>query len=170
EDQPGAEPGLLLSHEYWQREHGGSEAVVGTTLRMNDRAHLVVGVLPPLPQYPDENDVYMPTSSCPFRAGANWAENRSARGPALGLVRAGVAPAALMTELRAVAARLRTEHAGAYPPDQQFNIEAVPLAELIAQPARPTLVLLLAATVLLLLIVCSNFGNLMIVRLLRCAR
>ncbi len=167
EDQPGAEPVLLLSYEYWQREHGGDPAVVGSTLRMNDRTHTVVGVLPSLPQYPDENDVYMPTSSCPFRAGPNWAENREARGTALGLVRAGVTTDALMTELRTVSARLRTEHAEAYPTEQRFGIAAVPLDELIAQPARATLVILLAATGLLLLIVCSNVGNLMIVRLLR---
>lgn len=167
EDQPGAEAVLLLSYEYWQREHGGNPDVVGTTLRMNDRSHTVVGVLPALPQYPDENDVYMPTSSCPFRAGPNWAENRQARGTALGLVRSGVTLEALETELRTVSARLQAQYAEDYPTDRRFGIDAVPLAELIAQPARATLIILLAATVLLLLIVCSNVGNLMIVRLLR---
>src|SRR5690606_30688677 len=142
--------------------------LVGTTLRMNDRTHTIVGVLPPLPQYPGENDVYMPASSCPFRSGADWAENRQARGTsALGLVRAGVAPDALTNELRTVSSRLHAEYASAYPADHRFDIQAVPLTQLIAQPARATVVMLLAATVLLLLIVCSNVGNLMIVRLQR---
>ena len=35
---------------------------------MNDRPHTVIGVLPPIPGYPDENDVYMPISACPFRS------------------------------------------------------------------------------------------------------
>ena len=34
---------------------------------MNDRPHQIIGVLPPVPQYPSEVDVYMPTSACPFR-------------------------------------------------------------------------------------------------------
>ena len=32
-----------------------------------------------VPQYPDENDVYMPTSACPFRSRRRRRENRSAR-------------------------------------------------------------------------------------------
>jgi putative ABC transport system permease protein len=32
---------------------------------MNNRPHTVIGVLPNIPQYPVENDVYMPTSQCP---------------------------------------------------------------------------------------------------------
>ena len=35
---------------------------------MNDHVHTIVGVLPAFPQYPRSNDVYMPTSACPFRA------------------------------------------------------------------------------------------------------
>ena len=35
---------------------------------MNDKPHTVVGVLPPVPQYPLEVDVYMPSSACPFRS------------------------------------------------------------------------------------------------------
>jgi hypothetical protein len=43
---------------------------VGQVFEMNDRPHTVVGVLPNVPHYPQENDVYMPVSACPFRAGA----------------------------------------------------------------------------------------------------
>ena len=167
EDQPGAPAVLMLSYEYWQREFGGSASVVGSTLRMNDRTHTVVGVLPPIPQYPNENAIYMPISSCPFRAQPGWAENRTARGAALGLVRTGVTQAALETELQTIASRLHAEHPDAYPPERRMSVAAVPLTELIARPARTTLVVLLGATLLLLVIVCSNVGNLMIVRLLR---
>ncbi len=67
EDAPGAEPLLVLSHDYWMRSWGGDRGIVGRTLRMNDRIHTVIGVLPPIPAYPDDNDVYMPVSACPFR-------------------------------------------------------------------------------------------------------
>jgi putative ABC transport system permease protein len=167
EDQPGADPVVLLSWTYWQRAHGGDPGVIGTGLRMNDRIHTIIGVLPPLPQYPDENDVYMPTSSCPFRAGPGWAENRQARGTALALVRVGTSHDALMTELRTISARLQAQYPEAYDADRSFGIAAVPLPELIARPARTTVLLLSGATGLLLLIMCSNVGNLLIVRLLR---
>jgi putative ABC transport system permease protein len=66
EDAVGAGPVLVLGYEYWQRRYRGDPAVVGRLLEMNDRSHRVVGVLPPLPRFPDPNDVFMPISSCPF--------------------------------------------------------------------------------------------------------
>ncbi len=48
-----------MSHSYWQRSFGGDDDIVGQVFEMNNRPHTVVGVLPPIPQYPNENDVYM---------------------------------------------------------------------------------------------------------------
>ena len=45
---------------------GSDRSVVGRKLEMNNRTHEVIGVLPPYPQYPRRNDVYMPTSACPL--------------------------------------------------------------------------------------------------------
>ena len=74
----------MLSYEYWTSKFGGDPSVVGRVLEMNNRPHTVVGVLPPYPQYPARQDVYMPTSACPFRAGAEQdpgaaVRNRSSR-------------------------------------------------------------------------------------------
>src|SRR5438477_52993 len=71
DEQPGAPAVLMLSYEYWIKSFGGDPTVVNKTFSMNDRVHTVIGVLPPVPQYPDENDVYMPTTACPFRARAH---------------------------------------------------------------------------------------------------
>ena len=68
DDDLGSEAVLVLSHAYWQEKFAGDKSVVGKTVEMNDRMHTIVGVLPAYPQYPRENDVYMPTSACPFRA------------------------------------------------------------------------------------------------------
>ena len=51
EDRIGAEPVLLLSHEFWQSEFGGDPGVVGRVFEMNNKPHTVVGVLPPLPAF-----------------------------------------------------------------------------------------------------------------------
>ncbi|MDQ2970977.1 MAG: ABC transporter permease, partial [Acidobacteriota bacterium] len=68
EDRHGAEPVLVLSYAYWKRSFGGDPRIVGRALEMNDHAHIVIGVLPPIPGYPEDNDVYMPVSACPFRS------------------------------------------------------------------------------------------------------
>ena len=70
---------LVLSYEYWKGRHGGDPNIVGKVFQMNNRPHTVIGVLPPIPQYPVENDVYMPTSQCPFRSSASFIANRQAR-------------------------------------------------------------------------------------------
>lgn len=70
DDRLGAEAVLVLSHEYWMQKFGGDPTVVGRVLQMNNRPHTIVGILPGFPQYPRANDVYMPTSACPFRSQA----------------------------------------------------------------------------------------------------
>jgi hypothetical protein len=76
DEGPNAKPVLLLSYEYWKRT-GADPFIAGKTFEMNDRVHTAIGVLPPIPQYPLDNDVYMTTSSCPFRSAA--AHNRDWR-------------------------------------------------------------------------------------------
>ena len=79
DDHRGADAVLLLSHNFWRRRFGGDPKVVGQVFEMNDRPHTVIGVLPPIPQFPDENDVYMPVSACPFRSAETTRTNRNAR-------------------------------------------------------------------------------------------
>src|ERR1700679_131430 len=74
-----ADPVLVLSYAYWVKNFGRDPKILGRTFEMNDRVHTVVGVLPPLPEYPDANDVYMPTTSCPFRSGAAMIADRDMR-------------------------------------------------------------------------------------------
>src|ERR1044072_822043 len=54
----GADAVLVLSYKYWQRSPAGNPPIVGKVFKMNGRPHTVIGVLPPIPQYPNENDVY----------------------------------------------------------------------------------------------------------------
>ena len=76
EDKNGAEAVLVLSARYWMRRFGGDPSVVGRVFEMNDRPHTVIGVLPPIPGYPEDNDVYMPVSACPFRSDPDVETNR----------------------------------------------------------------------------------------------
>ncbi len=68
DDAPGADAVLVLSHPYWMQKYGGDKNVVGRVVEMNNRPHTIVGILPDFPQYPQDQDVYMPVSACPFRS------------------------------------------------------------------------------------------------------
>jgi predicted permease len=138
---------------------------------MNDRIHTVIGVLPPVPQYPAENDVYMPSSSCPFRMGQFTLNTRTARMLHIfGRMAPGMTVAQAQTELEGIAGTLRSEYPASYPSGQGFTISATSLHDELTKDARPTLLLLIGTTAFVLLIACANIANLTLARLTRRSR
>jgi len=171
DDDLGAEPVLILSYGYWQHKFGGDPDIVGTVFQMNDRPHTVVGVLPNIPQYPRENDVYMPTSACPFRANGERRMNQDRRAfsalLAFGRMKPGVTLDEVQGDVRAVAGRFREEYPKVYPPDSGFTATSIPLQVELVRQARPMLLILFGAAALVLLIACANVANLTLARTLR---
>jgi putative ABC transport system permease protein len=168
DEQPGASAVLLLSYEYWIRSFGGDPTVVGKTFTMNDRIHTVVGVLPPVPQYPDENDVYMPTTACPFRSGKRMIESRSARMMRVfGRMKPDVDARQAQADLSAVASNLQKAYPDAYPSNLDYSIKTMTLRDELTHNARPTMLVLLAAAGFVLLIACANVANLNLARMVR---
>jgi putative ABC transport system permease protein len=168
EDAPGAAPVVVLGYGFWRNRLGGDPAIIGKTVEMTDRVHEVIGVLPPLPQFPDENDLFMPVSSCPFRMSERWTGAREARTlTVFGVLAPGTTLDEGRTSLGTVARRLHEAHAEAYPATAAFGVDAVPLREVLTARARPTLLLFVASAAFVLLIACANVANLTLVRLVR---
>jgi putative ABC transport system permease protein len=168
DDQHGADAVLILSNAYWKSRFGGDPRVVGQVFEMNDRPHTVVGVLPPIPQFPDENDVYMPVSACPFRSSEGVRTNRNARMvQAFGRLRPATTPEAARTELAMVASNLQQAYPQNYPASAGFTATALSLRDELTRGFRPTLWILLGAAGFLLLIVCASVANLLLARLLK---
>ncbi len=171
EDQIGAEPVLVLSYAFWQNRLGGDPAIVGRTFEMNDRIHTVIGVLPPVPQYPAENDIYMPSSSCPFRSSPFTINSRTARLLHLfGRLSPSTTLSQAQSELTGIATAVRSENPAAYPGGRGFAIEVASLHDELTKAAKPTLLLLLGTTAFVLLIACANIANLTLARLTRRSR
>ena len=171
EDVPGAEPVLVLSHGFWKNRLGGDPGIVGRTFEMNDRIHTVVGVLPPVPQYPAENDVYMPASSCPFRMSNFTITTRTARLLHMfGRLAPGTTLELAQSELEGIATAMRSEYPAAYPSGQGFSIRVASLHDELTSQAKPTLLLLIGTTAFVLLIACANIANLTLARLVRRSR
>ena len=162
----GAEAVLLLSHAYWRQAFGGDPGVVGRRFQMNDKPHLVIGVLPPLPAFPGEDDVFMPATACPFRERAAATGNRQARLlSGYARLRPGATPEAARAELTALMAGLAQEHKDAYTAGAVPALAADPVRELMVRDARPTFLILLTTVGLVLLIACANVANLALARL-----
>ena len=168
DEEHGAPAVLILSHKYWKSSFGGDPTVVGRVFEMNDRPHEVIGVLPPVPQYPEEVDVYMPTSACPFRSAPAMKDRRDGRMmSALGRVRRGVPLDKARADLDLVTARLQQDHPQFYPTSQGFRATATPLQEEVTQSFQTTMLVLLGTAGFVLLIVCASIANLTLARMVR---
>jgi predicted permease len=169
DDVLGADAVLLLSHEYWLRKFGGDASVVGRVLQMNNRPHTIVGVLPAYPQYPRANDVYMPTSACPFRAKAEKdlpkGGYRSFAGlRVFGWLVPGASTAQASSEVAAIASSFAADHPKDYQRAQGLTGRVRPLEDQLVADARPMLLTLGGTTILVLLIACANVANLALAR------
>ena len=171
DDVEGAEAVLVLSHTYWRTKFGGDPTIVGQVFEMNDRPHRVIGVLPNVPHYPQENDVYMPVLACPFRANGErqMAQNRRAFAAlnVFGRLKPGVAPEQAASAVGAICHAFTQDNTPIYRPDSSgFRATAVPVRDALTSGARELLLILLGITGLVLLIACANVANLTLARML----
>ena len=163
EDAMGAEPLMVLSYEFWQREFGGRMDIINTSVEMNNRTHTIIGVLPSFPQFPNVNDIYLTMPSCPWRSSEQALSNRNFRMMnGFGKLKAGVSLADFNRQLSTAAGRLSQSFPEAYPTAKGFDAAAVSLNDELIRANRPYLLTLLATTVLLLLIACANVTNLIL--------
>jgi predicted permease len=168
DDVKGADAVLVLSYKYWQQSHRGDPDIVGKVFTMNDRPHTVIGVLPPIPQYPVESDVYMPTVACPFRSSNRALETRTFRMMnTFARLKPGATVAQAQADIDRIGNNLKQTYPDAYPTNRGYAANLASLDEELTRDAKPTFLVLLATAALVLLIACANVANLTLARLMR---
>jgi putative ABC transport system permease protein len=168
DDTPGAEAVLLLSYPYWKQHYSNDPNIIGRRFRMNDKVHIVVGVLPPVPQYPQENDVYMPTVACPFRSSDRFKADRDSRMMlVVGRLKPGESVQSGVADMSVIAARLQQTYPKSYPAERGFASTLDSLHRKLTEDVRPLLLVLLGTAGLVLLIACANVANLALARMMR---
>jgi len=167
EDKQGAAPVLVLSYSFWQKSFAADPNVVGQVFQMNDKPHTVVGVLPPLPAFPNLDQVFMPAAACPFRGADRVLTNRNGR--IISHVFARLKDGVTTAQAAADAQRVGAELAGVYPQNYPTNDGYVPrmqnVTEAFTGRSRTPLFVLLATSGFVLLIACANVANLSLSRL-----
>lgn len=160
DDVPGAEPVLVLSYAAWQRFFGGDRNVIGRRLSLSGEgpALVIVGVAAPGLEFPAGTDARLPL--LPLRPGAA-SDSAGVLVDVVGRLAPRATAAQARSEFLAVVHRARMGN-----PDlqRQFGASVHPLPELLLGDVRPALVALAAAVALLLVIACTNVGNLLLVR------
>jgi putative ABC transport system permease protein len=162
---------LILSYKYWQTHEGGNPDMVGKVFQMNRKPHTVIGVLPPIPQYPQESDAYVTTVQCPYRSSDRFIANRRLRMmTAFARVKPGVSVDQAQADLSVVAARIADANPALYLKDDGYSLTVSRLRDDLTRRARGMFLVLLGVAGFVLLIACANVANLLLARLLTLER
>jgi putative ABC transport system permease protein len=163
EDDRAGEPGtVLLSESLWRERWGGRLDLLGQAIQLDGQPHTVVGVLPASFRFPADARLWVAAGPLPRN------EFRGMHGYlVLARLRPGASLDSAGAELQTVAARLAT----AYPVDNAGRTARVePMQESLVGRARPALLMLLGAVVLILVVTCANLAALLVARAVRRAR
>jgi putative ABC transport system permease protein len=157
EDSPKGEYVAVLGYGFWQQRFGGNPAVLGTTLKMNGRAHTIIGVLPrEADTFPGDARLWVPFRGDPNQEGQSYGAN------GVGRLKAGVtAPHAEKDLLRA--------HQPIFDKRDRERIVfpfVQPLREIAVRDYRTAASTLSVAVGLLLAVACANVAAVMLARAL----
>jgi putative ABC transport system permease protein len=168
DDGPSAAGAMVLTYRFWSTELKSDPTVLGKTVRLGARSATVVGVLEPSVPYPAETEIIANIVTSPHHLSATMVTGRVHRMTELfGRLAPGANLDQARAELRAVHGAILKEHPEAYSPRADFRIDAVRLRDQITSRARTVLWVLLAASVLVFIIACSNVANLILARTVR---
>jgi putative ABC transport system permease protein len=67
--KPGAAPVTVLSHAAWQSRFNGEDSALGQAVKLDDVAHIVIGVLPPSFEFTDPVQFWRPMALVPNAPG-----------------------------------------------------------------------------------------------------
>ena len=150
------EPVVVLSHKLWLRLFEGSPDAIGRALRLNNRPHTIVGVMPPRFGWYGSEGFWLPLS--PTRTDVPWIN------PIMRLT-PGISQAVAQDQLSALNQRLAQQKPATFPPQGYTTRLRNYLDVTVASgEMRNSLRLLLGAVGFLLLIACANVANLQLAR------
>jgi macrolide transport system ATP-binding/permease protein len=177
DDQVGAPPMAVMSYRLWQEQYGSDRSVIGSVFHLNDRPFTVVGITPAgffgdtLRNSPP--DFYLPLNTEPFvevdadlnKYDTHWLD-------LIGRIQPSANPASIEAEMRVELKQwLRSHWAEMSASDRtKFPSQTLFLSpggagiSTMREQYEHWLQILMAVSGFVLLIVCANIANLMLVR------
>jgi putative ABC transport system permease protein len=157
---------VVLSDHAWRTHFGSDPHIVGRTIQLNGRPRQVIGVMSPGFTFPSSTvDVWISQGwdravrTKIFFRRAHWLR-------VIARMKAGVSVDEANAQFQVVVRRLQQQYPAT---NRVMGAGMVPLHTYLVGDTRTALLVLLAASGLLLLIACANVGNLMLVHATGCA-
>jgi predicted permease len=170
DDAPNAHPVVVISHQYWASHFHSDRSILGTTIRLNHILFSIVGVAPDAfggSVAGTKVDLWVPATMLGvLNSESDWMlQDRKTR---MFYTLARLAPGASVeqarSEFQAIARRLADAHTDT---NQGMSATLLPLSQVrgsIPSQLLAPLGILMAASGVLLLIVCANVANLLLSR------
>jgi predicted permease len=154
---PGSAPVALVGYSVWQKRYGGAPDVVGRVVTLNGVKTTIIGVMPDVFRFPQEEDVWIPIVQTAERLDRNRRDLM-----VFGLLRPGEKISAAQAELGLFSAQL----AKAFPDSEKDHVAIVQTFHeaFNGGPIKSIFLLMLGAVAFVLLIACANVTNMMLSR------
>jgi predicted permease len=177
DDEPDAPPVTVMSYRLWQQRYGLDPSVIGSVFNLNDKPFTVVGITPPgffgdsLRLNPP--DFFLPLTAEPLvQVDADLNKYDTHWLALIGRIRPGTTPASVETEMRVYLTQWLSSHWDEMSADDRARF---PDQTLYLRPGgagitsmreryEHWLQILMMVSGFVLLIVCANVANLMLVR------
>ncbi len=159
DENPGHGQVVLISYGLWQREFGGDPGWIGRTIEVDDKAYVVVGVLPYGFSPVGTSiawDLWMPYT---FDRGQMDRDDSSLI--VFGRLKPGVSIARAQAEMETIQQNQKRAFPNVH---QDLGISVVSMRDSLVEKYKPELKILLVAVGVVLLIACVNVASLLLAR------
>jgi len=172
DDGPNAAGAVVLTYRFWSTALNRDPSVLGKKVRLgtfvDTRAATVVGVLEPCVPYPQDTEIIANVVTSAHHLSASMVTDREHRMTELfARLTPGTDLKTARAELESAYGSMKREHPEVYPAKADYHISAVGLRDQLTSNARTILLVLMAASVLIFVIACSNVANLILARTVR---
>jgi putative ABC transport system permease protein len=158
EDAPAA-PVVILSDELWHRRFNADRGIVGKVIGLNGGPFTVIGVMPPKADYREENELWVPLQQQIRPDRMLFRDSRFLH--VIARPKRGVTMAQANDDLNRVAVALHQAHTAG---DVYGGAAIMPLQKSLTGDMEQMLMVSFAVVGLVLLVVCANVANLMLLR------
>src|SRR5437867_4295963 len=160
DNKPGSEKVAILSHEIWKRDFNGDPNIVRQRVRINGKAATIIGVMPPIFQFPFSEQLWVPLYNefPPIPRGELLIGANNAAPAVMGRLKPGVSIDQVNAEFVGLARHLAQDS-----PKTNATLTSASVQLLLKAMTGPQLRQqvwgMLAAVILVLLIACVNVMN-----------